>query len=351
MNRCELQLLGELSSPDAGVIDVMSRLEGDLLLLGAGGKMGYGLALMALRALRESNRPNRVLAASRFSSGGSGGSGGSGAGAALRNEIQSEGIETIACDLSDAAAVRDLPDAPNIIYMVGQKFGTAQSPGATWVTNIVIPAAVAQRFCDSQIVAFSSGNVYPLTPIDSGGASEGTPVAPVGEYAMTVVGRERILDHFSRTQGTPMAIIRLNYANEPRYGVLVDVAMKVRRGQPVDVTMGYVNAVWTTDANRIALKCFDLTASPPAIVNLAGPQTLSVRELALRFGEALGVQPVITGVEASTALLSNASACWRRFGEPEAGVDYMVRRIAEWISQGYPTWDRPTHFEVRSGVF
>jgi len=343
MNRCELQLLAELSDPDAGVIETMSRLDGDLLLLGAGGKMGYGLALMALRALKESGKSKRVIAVSRFSSHG------------LRDEIASEGIETVSCDLCDADAVRRLPDATNIIYMVGQKFGTAQSPGATWLTNTVIPAALAQRFCDSQIVAFSSGNVYPLMPVAPGGgvggASEDTGVSPVGEYAMTVVGRERILDHFSRTQGTPMTIVRLNYANEPRYGVLVDIAMKVRRGEPVDVTMGYVNAVWTTDANRVALKCFDLTSSPPAIVNLAGPQTLSVREVAQRFGEAFGVTPMIKGIEAETALLNDASRCWTRFGGPEATLDYMIGRIADWIMQGNPTWDRPTHFEVRSGIF
>jgi nucleoside-diphosphate-sugar epimerase len=339
MNRHELHLLAELSDPDEGVVGAMAALEGDLLLLGAGGKMGYGIALMALRAFKEAGKSNRVIAASRFSD------------RELREQIELEGITTLACDLLDAEAVRGLPDAPNVMSLVGQKFGTSQSPGLTWVTNTVIPAMICQRFCDSQIVAFSSGNVYPLTPVDSRGASEQTPLAPVGEYGQTVLGRERVYDYYSRTQGTPATIVRLNYANEPRYGVLVDIAMKVRRGEAIDVTMGCVNVLWATDANRVGLKCFELTSSPPTTINLAGPRVVSVREVAAMFGAAFGVDPVITGTEASTALLSDATKCWTRFGGPEAEVDYMVRRIADWIMQGYPVWAKPTHFEVRGGTF
>lgn len=338
MNRNELQLLAELSDPDAGVVKTLAAMEGDLILLGAGGKIGYGLALMAKRAFQESNKTNRVIAVSRFRSPG------------LREEMESDHIETITCDLSDAAAVRGLPDADAVIYMAGLKFGTSDNPGLTWLTNTYVPALVAQRYCDSTIVAYSSGNIYPLAPADGEGPTEDSPVGPVGEYGQTVLGRERILEYFSRSHGTPMTLVRLNYANEPRYGVLVDLAMKVRRGEPIDVSMGYVNVVWQTDANRVALKCFDLAASPPAVVNLAGPK-VAVREMATRFGEAFGKEPIFVGQEADTALLSCGDACWRRLGPPEATLDYMIGRIADWLMAGYLTWRTPTHFEVREGAF
>lgn len=339
MNRAELQLLAELSEPGPELIESLAAMEGDLMLLGAGGKIGHGIALMAKRAFSEAGKSNRVIAVSRFSD------------ASVKQQIEADEIETITCDLTDVDAVRALPDAANVLYMVGHKFGTGDNPGTTWVLNTFAPAVVAQRFAGSRIVAYSSGNIYPFTPIDSGGPDESTPPDPVGEYGASVLGRERIFEYYSRTNSTPVAIVRLNYANEPRYGVLVDIATKVQAGEPVDVTMGYVNVVWTTDANRATLRCFELCDSPPAVLNLAGPDTLSVRDLAQRFGEALGVEPVIKGQEAETALLSNGAACWERFGEPEADVDYMIERIAGWLMEGNPTWNRPTHFEVRSGKF
>lgn len=301
--------------------------------------MGYGVALMALRAFQMAGRSNRVIAVSRFNS------------SDVAEQLRLEGIEAIACDLLDVDAVRALPEAGNVISMVGQKFGTASQPGQTWVTNTVVPAHIAQRYCDSQIVVLSSGNAYPFVPVTSGGATEATPLSPIGEYAQSAVGRERIFEHFSLTHGTPMTLVRLNYANETRYGVLVDIAMNVRKGEPIDVTMGHVNAVWATDANRVVLKCFELTDSPPSVINVAGPEALKVRALALAFGEAFGVEPVIVGTEAASALLSDSSKCWQRFGGPEATTDYMIRRIAGWIMEGYPTWERPTRFEVRSGAF
>lgn len=339
MNRNELQLLAELSDPDEGVVNAIASLEGDIMLLGAGGKMGYGLSLMALRAMQMAGLPHRVIAVSRFSNGD------------LLQQLKLEGIETIVCDLLDPHAVDRLPDAANVIAMVGQKFGSSQNPGLCWHTNVSAPANISRRFCDSQLVVFSSGNVYPFVPVDSGGAHESTLLSPVSEYGWTVVGRERIYDQFSRTHGTPMTILRLNYANEPRYGVLVDIATMVRNNQPIDLSMGYVNVVWATDVNRVALKAFSLTDSPPKVLNVAGPQVLRVRDLAQQFGEAFGIEPVFTGEEHATALLSNADECWKRFGEPEAPVDYMIRRVAEWIMQGNPTWELPTRFEVRSGRF
>lgn len=339
MNRNELQLLAELSDPDEGVVRALGALDGDLILLGAGGKMGYGLSLMALRAFQMAGKSNRVIAVSRFNS------------SDVAEQLRLEGITTISCDLLDVDAVRLLPEAANVVSLVGQKFGTSLHPAQTWATNTIAPANIAQRYCDSQIVVLSSGNVYPLTSVTSSGASESTALSPVGEYGQTAVGRERIFEHFSQTHGTPMTLIRLNYANEPRYGVLVDIALKVRQGEPIDVTMGHVNAVWATDVNRVVYKCFELSNSPPAVINVAGPQVLKVRDLALAFGEAFGMDPVIIGHEAETALLSDASKCWQQFGGPEATTDYMIRRIASWIMEGYPTWDLPTGFQVRSGAF
>ena len=339
MNRAELLLLAELSDPDEDVIRTLSVMQGDLLLLGAGGKIGQGLALMARRAFQEAGKTNRVIAVSRFSD------------AELRKNLEEDGIETIACDLTDARAVRELPDASHVIHMIGVKFGTGGNPGLTWVTNTYIPALAAQRYCDSSIVAFSSGNVDAFSPSDSNRPDEKTPLNPVGEYGASVVGRERVLDYFSRLHGTPMTILRLNYANEPRYGVLVDIATKVMQSEPIDLAMGHVNVLWQTDSNRVTLKAFDACESPPTVLNLAGPQVLRVRELAARFGDVFGIEPAFTGSEAPTALLSDASACWQRFGPPEAELDHMITRISDWLMAGYPTWNRPTHFEQRGGTF
>ena len=339
MDRNEAELLAELSDPDPGVLESMTKLDGDVMLLGAGGKIGHGLALMAKRAMDEADLPHRVIAVSRFSD------------SDVQEGMESDGISTIACDLADPDAVATLPDCPNILYMVGTKFGTSDNPGATWLLNVHVPALVAQRFPESKIVAYSSGNIYPFFPVDSDGPDEETPPAPVGEYGQTVLGRERIFEYFSRQNGTPTCIVRLNYANEPRYGVLVDLATRVMNGEPIDVTMGYVNVVWQTDCNRATLRCFDLVSSPPTILNLAGSQKLSVRELAERFGEQFGVEPSLTGQESQTALLSNGNRCWSTFGSPQADLDYMIKRIASWLMAGYQTWNKATHFEVRHGQF
>lgn len=339
MDRNESELLCELSDPDAGVLESMKKIDGDVMLLGAGGKIGYGLALMAKRAMDEADLSHRVIAVSRFST------------PDVQEMMDADGISTIACDLTDPDAIATLPDCPNILYMVGTKFGTSDNPGATWLLNVHVPALVAQRYSESRIVAYSSGNIYPFSPIDSDGPKEDTPPDPVGEYGQTVLGRERIFDYFSRQNGTPTCIVRLNYANEPRYGVLVDIATRVMNGEPVDVTMGYVNVVWQTDCNHVTLRCFDLVDSPPAILNLAGPEKLSVRDIAEKFGEHFGVEPTLTGQEAQTALLSDGNRCWANFGSPQAELDYMIERIAGWLMAGYQTWNKATHFEVRHGQF
>ena len=262
-----------LSRPGAADIEAVRSLRGDLLILGAGGKMGPSLARRAARAARQAEVAVKITAVSRFGD------------TVVRRQLESEGVETVAADLLDPLALGSLPWAPNVIFMAARKFGSTGEESLTWAMNSWLPAQVAQRYRNSRIVAFSSGNVYPFVPVDSGGASEQTPPGPVGEYAQSVLGRERMFEHFSREFGTPVTLLRLNYAVELRYGVLLDIARKVHEGRPVDLGMGYVNVIWQGDANSICLRSFRLCASPPAVLNITGPETLSVREIAEGFAE------------------------------------------------------------------
>jgi nucleoside-diphosphate-sugar epimerase len=252
-------------------------------------------------------------------------------------------VETIAADLLDAKKLAGLPNAKNVIFMAGRKFGSTGAESLTWAMNVLLPAMVAERYRDSRIVAFSSGNIYPFVPVVSGGATEQTPVGPVGEYALTVLGRERIFEHFSGLYGTPVTLLRLNYAIDLRYGVLLDIGQKVYDRQPVDLKMGA--------ANVICLRSFALTNSPPAVLNLTGPETVSVRWIAKRFGEHFGVEPALEGIESENALLNNATRCHRIFGYPSVSVEQMIEWTAEWIRTGGATLNKPTHFEARDGKF
>lgn len=335
----ERQILMDISQPDEGVVRTLWAMPGDLLLLGAGGKIGHGLALMAKRAFEQGGKKNRVIAVSRFSS------------PKARQALESDGITTISCDLADTEAVQKLPDAADVVYLAGQKFGTSDGPATTWMLNTVVPGVVARRWASSRIAVYSSGNVYPFTPIESGGPKETDPVGPVGEYAQSVLGRERIFEYYSRLLGTRVTLVRLNYAVEPRYGVLVDLATKILNKEKIDITQGYVNIVWQGDCNRATLRSFELASSPPAILNLAGPQTLAVRDLIVKLGEALGVRPKIIGKPAKTALLSNGSYCWQTFGPPLVSPDEMVQRVTGWLKSGGATMGKPTHFEARDGKF
>lgn len=328
-----------LSEPSPLAVETISRLDGDILLLGVGGKMGPTLAWMAKRASDLAGRTRRVVGAARFSN------------PTLEGWLTSHGVETVRCDLLDEKQLAQLPDAPNVVFMTGMKFGSTGQEALTWVMNCLVPARVAQRFRGSRVVAFSTGNVYGLTPVSGGGSREGDPLQPAGEYAMSCLGRERLLEHFCRTDKTPLAILRLNYATEMRYGVLVDVAQRVWAGKPVPLAMGHLNALWQGDANAMALCAFGHVASPPFVVNLAGPETLSVRRVAEEFGKLLGRPVAFEGDEAPDALLSNGQLGHRLFGYPRVTVGQMIAWITDWVRRGGATLGKPTHFESRDGRF
>lgn len=328
-----------LAEPSARLVEDVRDLEGPLLLLGAGGKMGPSLAMLARNALDAAGNRAEVIAVSRFSD------------QAAERRLQSAGVRTLRADLLDEAQLQALPDAPNVVYMAAMKFGTTGQEGLTWAMNTYLPGRVAERYRDARIVAFSTGNVYPLTPVTSGGPTEDDPPDPVGEYAQSVLGRERIFRYFSERYGTPVVMIRLNYANELRYGVLVDLALAVRDGQPIDLAMGNVTVIWQGDANEVTLRAFGMTSSPPSVLNLTGPETASVRRLAERLGARMGKTPVFVGEEQGTALLNDASRCHARFGYPRVALNTMIDWIADWVAAGGETHGKPTKFQVRSGEF
>lgn len=328
-----------LTRPDPALIDFVKTLDGDLVIVGVGGKMGPTLARMAARADQAAGVSRRITGVSTFSQSG------------LREQLESVGVATHKADLLAPGAVASLPDAANVIYMLGRKFGSTGAEWLTWATNVLVAGRVAERYAASRIVAFSSGNVYPFVPVDSGGATEDTPSGPVGEYAMSCLGRERMFDHFSNEAGTRVLHYRLNYAVDLRYGVVVDIAQRILRQEPIDLSAGYFNVIWQGYANSVALKCLGLASSPPALLNVTGMERACVRELATRLGGLLGVAPVFRGTESPTALLSNASRCHARFGSPDIDLDTMVEWAAAWLKQGGVTLNKPTHFEARDGKF
>jgi len=312
---------------------------GDILVLGAGGKLGPSLVRLALRAVKAAGDSRKVIAVSRFGD------------AALAQSLREAGAEVIAADAANASDLARLPDAPNVIFLVGSKFGSTGREAQTWFTNAYLPGRVAERFRESRILALSTGNVYPFTPVGSGGPTEDTPVAPVGEYAMSCLGRERIFQHFAEASGRKTALIRLNYAVEMRYGVLVDIARHVVAGEAVDVTMGAANVIWQGYANEAILRALRHAASPAFVLNVAGPETLSVRQVALQMGARLGIEPKFTGAEAPTALLSNGGKCHRLFGYPEMTLGELIEQTADWVAAGLPLLGKPTGFQKRDGKF
>ena len=326
----------EISRPTEQDCELMRSLEGDVMVLGAGGKMGPSLARRARRAADQAGAPRRIMAVSRFDS------------EEIKCQLMALGIEAISCDLLDRAQLARLPDCPNVLFLAGRKFGSTDNLPLTWATNVLLPALVAQRFQGSRIVALSSGNVYPLV---ASPANEETPPGPVGEYAQSVLGRERMFEYFSARNGTRVALIRLNYAIDLRYGVLLDIGERVWRRRPVPLAMGAVNIIWQGDANSICLRTLALASSPPLVLNVTGPQALHVRWIAQCFGEIFGIEPIFEGIEARTALVSDASLCCRLLGLSRMSPERMIEMTAEWIRAGRPTLNKPTHFEVRDGAF
>ena len=328
-----------LSTPSDKVIEAIKRCPGRMMVLGAGGKMGFNICQMLHRAQQALGRTEPVIAVSRFSD------------AAVRNRFASQGIEVHAADLSLREEVESLPDAENVFFLAGVKFGTGSQPELLQRFNIEMPILVADRFATSRIVAMSTGCVYAFTTPESGGSTEGSLVEPPGAYARSCLGRENAFVTGSLTHGTRCSLIRLNYAIDLRYGVLVDIARKVRDGQPVNVEMGYVNVIWQRDAVDHILQSLPRASSPPLILNVTGKQVLSVRDLAERFAATFGTTAIIEGSEAPNAWLSNPARSHQMFGPPHISVDQMISWIASWLEQGGELLDKPTHFEVRDGTY
>jgi nucleoside-diphosphate-sugar epimerase len=328
-----------LSEPTPGLIQDMKRITGDIIVLGAGGKMGPGLARMARRASDAAGTKRRIIGVSRF------------ADPAARHGLNAADVETVSCDLMEPGAVAGLPDAPNVVYMAGTKFGTTGAESATWAQNAYLPGIICARYKGNRITAFSSGNVYPFTKLASGGSVETDEPGPRGEYAWSVLGRERVIQFFSARDATPALLLRLNYSCELRYGVLVDIARRVHEGTPVGLDMGYFNVIWQRDANAVALRSLLHARSPAAILNITGAEVLSVREVAEELARRMGKTVTFSGSESADALLNNSSKAFGLFGKPLTGSAEMMDLVADWVARGGASIGKPTHFDARDGKF
>ncbi|MBI3871283.1 MAG: NAD(P)-dependent oxidoreductase [Verrucomicrobia bacterium] len=328
-----------LTRPRPVLVEFIRSVSSPLVILGAGGKMGPTLAALAQRAAKQAGHALKVIAVSRFSD------------AAAKHWLEQQGVKTVSADLLERKQVERLPDSTNIIYLVGQKFGTKQNPAATWAVNIVAPAHAAERYKGSRIVALSTGNVYPLVEVKRGGADEERALTPLGEYANAAVARERLFEHFSRKQGTPVALLRLSYATELRYGVLADIARKVHGGVAIDVTSGHFNCIWQGDANEMILRSLPLAGSPPLAINLTSPDIYPVRGLATQFAKLLGRPARFVGAESGSAFLSNTNRMRTALGRPPTDLEAVIRWTAHWVRSGGRSLNKPTRFETRDGAY
>ncbi|MEX0774163.1 MAG: NAD-dependent epimerase/dehydratase family protein [Phycisphaeraceae bacterium] len=333
------QLDDLLSLPTPSVVDALAKLDGDILVLGVAGKMGPTLARMAVRASEAAGVKRQVIGVARFSN------------PAEQAKLEAWGIKTIKADLLDERKLASLPEAPNLVYMAGMKFGSTGQEALTWAMNCYLPGRVCVRYASSRIVAFSTGNVYGLTPVTGGGSIETDVPNPQGDYATSCLGRERIFEHFGRSAKMPMATIRLNYATELRYGVLVDLARKIASGLPIDLAMGHCNVIWQGDANAMSLAAFAHAASPPFMLNVAGPELLSVRKVCEQLGRLMDKPVQFTGSEAPDALLNNGQLGHRLFGYPRVALGQLLAWVAAWVTSGGASLGKPTHFETRDGKF
>ena len=339
MIKTNADLEKQLSKPSERLIEDIKKIKGDIMILGLGGKMGPTLAKLTKNAIHAAGISKKVLGASRFSND------------ELFQEMTDFGIECIKCDLLDDKSLMQLPDVENIIYMAGNKFGTSGNEHFTWAMNAYLPGRVSEKYKDSRIVVFSTGNVYPFLAIDSGGATEGVKPSPIGEYAQSCLGRERVFEHFSVKNGTEMLLYRLNYALDLRYGVLLEVAKAVNDEKPIDLSMGYANVIWQGDANEYAIRSLLHCESPAKKLNVTGPETMSIKWLAEQFGKLLDKKPHFENQPAETALLNNSNQAYELFGTPFTKLEDMIQWTAEWIQLGGKQLNKPTHFQERKGDF
>lgn len=328
-----------LSTPSAQTVKLFADIEGDLMFMGIGGKIGPSLARMALRACKQAGVDKRIIGVSLFESD------------QQRQKMEELGIETIHGDLLDPGFIQTLPLAENVFFLAGMKFGSEENISLTWAINSFVPGLIADYFKGSRIVAFSTGCVYPLVSVKSGGSVETDVPGPLGEYAQSCLGRERMFEYGSRQYQTKVCLIRLNYSVELRYGVLVDIALKVKMREPIDLSMGYFNVIWQGDMNDMVLRSLGLCESPARIVNITGEDILSVREVALEFGSLFNTSPEFINEEAGTALLNNPKMAYQLFGPPRVSTRQMILWIAQWISEGQEILGKPTHYEVRDGKY
>lgn len=323
-----------MTTPDRALIDDLAAVDGDIVVLGVGGKMGPTLARMAKRAAPDKN----VIGVARFSESG------------LEERLKSHDIETIRCDLLERDDVAALPKRKNVVFMAGRKFGSSGSPNLTWAMNVHVPAIVAEAYRDSRIVAFSTGNVYPMVDVDGPHVTEETEPGAIGEYAQSCLGRERMFEFFSEKYGTPGRSIRLNYAIDMRYGVLWDIGSKVFAGDTIDLTAGHANVIWQGEANSRILRCLRHCTAPVSPINITGP-AVAVREVATAFGKHFARPPVFEGVEDTKGWLVDPSRSDALLGPLRVPVDTMIGWLADWISNGRENLDKPTAFDSRDGSF
>ena len=328
-----------LTEPSDALVEDVKKIKGDIMVLGAGGKMGPSLCVLAKRAIEKAGVNKRVIAVSRFSD-------------PIATELlHKNGVETISCDLLDIEALNNLPEVENIIYMAGRKFGTDGNEWQTWGMNATLPAFVAEKFKKSNIVVFSSGNIYPLASVTSKGCKETDKVGPIGEYTMSCLARERAFEYGANHYGTNVLIYRLNYAVDLRYGVLFDMANKIMKGEPIGVTTPYLNCIWQGSANEIAIRCLLHASSPAKIMNVTGIEKLNIKETAQKLADFLGKEVTFEGIESDNAYLSDATLSYETFGAPSVGAETLIKWQAEWILAGGRTLDKPTHFEERKGSY
>jgi len=328
-----------LSIPSAESVKMFAEIEGDIMFLGIGGKIGPSLARMALRACDQAGVEKRIIGVSLFESD------------QQRQKIEDMGIETIDGDLLDMDFIKSLPLAKNVFFLAGMKFGSEENISLTWAVNSYMPALIADHFKGSNIVAFSTGCVYPLVSVESGGSVETDRPEPLGEYAQSCLGRERMFEYGSKQNLTKVCLIRLNYSVELRYGVLVDIALKVKNQEPIDLSMGYFNVIWQGDMNDVVLRSLEICESPAKILNITGEEVLSVREVALEFGKLLNRTLEFINEESLTALLNNPGQALQLFGRPKVSTTQIIKWIAHWISEERDTLGKPTHYEVRNGKY